>query len=185
MQWYKEASQNGGFNVPNGSFLYLEVLYPKSSKSLDNFSSETYGFGCSFILRNPPWNRGCWEQVWMWTKIWTGWWFGCHEFYMFPLILGMSIHPNWRTHIFQRGGPTTNQICFVLCYDTMYPCNQSVVGEILRYLKKNIVVCLSIPLASNFYVLGWLETRGNTMKKLRPSPFHSGCGLAKTSVSCA
>ena len=30
---------------------------------------------------------------------------------IFPLILGIIIPiiPNWRTHIFQRGGPTTNQ----------------------------------------------------------------------------
>ena len=38
----------------------------------------------------------------------TGWWFGCHQFY-FPIYLE-SHHPNWRTHIFQRGGPTTNQV---------------------------------------------------------------------------
>ena len=28
--------------------------------------------------------------------------------FIFPLILGCCHHPNWRTHIFQRGGPTTN-----------------------------------------------------------------------------
>ena len=28
---------------------------------------------------------------------------------IFPFILGVIHHPNWRTHIFQRGGPTTNQ----------------------------------------------------------------------------
>ena len=47
----------------------------------------------------------------MYTVYISGWWFGCHEFGIFPLILGCSHHPNWRTHIFQRGGPTTNQIC--------------------------------------------------------------------------
>ena len=31
--------------------------------------------------------------------------------FIFPEILGMSHHPNWRIHIFQRGGPTTNQSC--------------------------------------------------------------------------
>ena len=31
----------------------------------------------------------------------TGWWFGTMEFYGFPYI-GKN-HPNWRTHIFQRG----------------------------------------------------------------------------------
>ena len=33
---------------------------------------------------------------------------GCHEFCIFPEILGCDHHPNWRTPIFQRGGPTTN-----------------------------------------------------------------------------
>ena len=38
-----------------------------------------------------------------------------HDFYEFPYI-GNNI-PNWRTHIFQRGRYTTNQICsnLVLC----------------------------------------------------------------------
>ena len=39
----------------------------------------------------------------------TGWWFGCHEFSIFPLILGMS-SSQLTDHFFQRGGPTTNQI---------------------------------------------------------------------------
>ena len=30
----------------------------------------------------------------------SGWWFGCHVF--FPYI--GNHHPNWRTHMFQRGG---------------------------------------------------------------------------------
>ena len=38
----------------------------------------------------------------------TGWWFGCH-FLNFPMYW-VANHPNWRTHIFQRGGPTTNQL---------------------------------------------------------------------------
>ena len=42
-----------------------------------------------------------------------GWWFGCHQFY-FPMNW-VANHPNWRTHIFQRGGPTTNQIK-LLCF---------------------------------------------------------------------
>ena len=29
--------------------------------------------------------------------------------FIVPEILGISNHPNWRTHIFQRGGPSTNQ----------------------------------------------------------------------------
>ena len=35
-------------------------------------------------------------------------------FFIVPLILGFDYHPNWRTHIFQRCGPTTNQLSFVV-----------------------------------------------------------------------
>ena len=37
----------------------------------------------------------------------SGWWF--EPFFIFPLILGIIIPIDF--HIFQRGGPTTNQIC--------------------------------------------------------------------------
>ena len=45
-----------------------------------------------------------------------GWWFGCHQFFIFPFILGMSNHPNWRSHIFQTGGekPPTRYVWFFL-----------------------------------------------------------------------
>ena len=39
----------------------------------------------------------------------SGWWFG---FFTFPCV-GKVHHPNWRNHIFQRGGSTTNQSCFI------------------------------------------------------------------------
>ena len=41
----------------------------------------------------------------------TGWWFGCHEFCMFPEILGISHHPNWQTHsnLFQDGVAKNHQ----------------------------------------------------------------------------
>ena len=32
-----------------------------------------------------------------------------HGFYDFPFSWEWNNHPNWRTHIFQRGGSTTNQ----------------------------------------------------------------------------
>ena len=41
-----------------------------------------------------------------------GWWFGCHEFYF--CIYWVANHPSWRNHIFQRGGPTTNQSLYSL-----------------------------------------------------------------------
>ena len=34
----------------------------------------------------------------------TGWWFGCHQFSIFPEIYWeLCHHPNWRTNIFFRG----------------------------------------------------------------------------------
>ena len=35
---------------------------------------------------------------------------GCHEFYFSQKYWECLIIPNWRSHIFQRGGPTTNQL---------------------------------------------------------------------------
>ena len=44
----------------------------------------------------------------IWTiRTYSGWWFGCH--FLFSQKYWESHHPNWRTHIFQRGGWTTNQ----------------------------------------------------------------------------
>ena len=52
----------------------------------------------------------------------TGCWFGCH-FFKFSHDYWEFHHPNWRTHIFQRGGPTTNQ--------KMAPCQPSSQGPLL------------------------------------------------------
>ena len=43
-------------------------------------------------------------------------WLVVWNIFYFP-IYWVSNHPNWRTHIFQRGGPTTNQtfMSFVSC----------------------------------------------------------------------
>ena len=47
----------------------------------------------------------------------SGWWFGTVEFYDFPYIYiyWEFHHPNWRTHIFQRGRSTTNQYMNFIC----------------------------------------------------------------------
>ena len=46
----------------------------------------------------------------------SGWWFGCHQFY-FPINIGnFCHHPNWRTHIFQRGGKKNHQPDIVKWY---------------------------------------------------------------------
>ena len=47
-----------------------------------------------------------------WWFTFSDWWFGCHFFYF--CICWVANHPNWRTHIFQRGGPTTNQYMYIV-----------------------------------------------------------------------
>ena len=55
----------------------------------------------SFVLHQ----MGPIRHLEVWSCL-TGWWFGCHL--LFSHILGMS--SSQLTHIFQRGGPTTNQL---------------------------------------------------------------------------
>jgi hypothetical protein len=54
-------------------------------------------------------------------------------------ILGCH-HPNWRTHIFQRGGSTTNQICIhlYLFYDISDSSDTQKLGDFHIYLYKRI-----------------------------------------------
>ena len=52
-----------------------------------------------------------WVSSWLDPYPMSGWWFG--TFFIFPFSWEFH-HPNWRTHIFQRGRSTTNQMCFVL-----------------------------------------------------------------------
>ena len=61
------------------------------------------------VSHDPFSSRWGWDGAGLPPKNATGWWFGCHEFY-FP-IYWVSNHPNWRTHIFQRGS-NTNQARF-------------------------------------------------------------------------
>ena len=38
----------------------------------------------------------------------SGWWFGCHEFYV-PINIWVANHPNWRSHICQVGVAQNHQ----------------------------------------------------------------------------
>ena len=51
----------------------------------------------------------------------SGWWFGCHLDY-FPTNIALLIIPiDFHSIIFQRGGPTTNQI-YISTYDITASC---------------------------------------------------------------
>ena len=63
---------------------------------------------------------------------------GCHQFLIFPEILGCDHHPKWRSPIFQRGGPTTNQWYhgyMVVSWNRGTPSHHPLLDGILHYNK--------------------------------------------------
>ena len=97
------------------------------------------------------------------------------EFYDFPIILGMSFYPNWRTHsiIFQRGRytPTTNQTLNPTKSYNITMISELDDGKIYRkplYLMvKPMVSC-----RCSFKPIHWYETRHCiTMNSPIQSPF--------------
>ena len=91
------------------SFLVLSNFHPMKTPILP------WKFLGSTTL-NIPWTPNKLQQTrWKPSKILlichiaiAGWWFGTCLFNFFP-IYWVSNHPTWRTHIFQKGGSTTNQ----------------------------------------------------------------------------
>ena len=45
-----------------------------------------------------------------WSHYFAAWWFGTGLDYDFPFSCEWNNHPNWQTHIFQRGRSTSNQV---------------------------------------------------------------------------
>ena len=72
----------------------LHVFTSKKSRYLTGYLINSYWSTCI----------GSWSYQFV-VKIWTGCWWMVAIFFVFPEILGLCHHPNWRSHIFQRGGP--------------------------------------------------------------------------------
>ena len=62
----------------------------------------------------PNIDRGPYDVI-RYIYILSGWWFGTMEFYDFPFH-----HPNWRSHIFQRGRLNHQPVLNIL-YDMIFP----------------------------------------------------------------
>ena len=67
--------------------------------------------------------REWWKMMVRLSEIWLVVWL---PFFIFPYI--GNNHPNWRNHIFQRGGPTTNQKWWMLM-DVQYQYNSCAGGS--------------------------------------------------------
>ena len=65
-------------------------------------------------VSKPPWMRISFNQS---NHGFSDWWFG--TCFIFPYI--GNNNPNWRTHIFQRGGSTTNQYMSPESHDFQHP----------------------------------------------------------------
>ena len=108
---------------------HIDILWPFSHRFFFLFSFLfllnhmffPWSFSPWFFVRSPsshgvsvfslvkwPYSPGFLPQFFLmqcplFPSFFPGWWFGCHQFGIFPLILGISNHPNWRTLIFFRG----------------------------------------------------------------------------------
>ena len=65
----------------------------------------------------------------------SAWWFGCHQWLIFPFILGLCHHPNWRTRIFFGGLAKNHQP------DTIFWCFTSN-HQIEIYIESNLSVVI-------------------------------------------
>ena len=113
-----------------------------------------------WMISEQPLNRGCSIATFArgylnLERLLSGWWFGCHQFY-FSHDYWECHHPNWRTHIFQRGGPTTYQLLSLVCS--------------IR------VICFHVLIWDDFlngsFFLGWVETCWNRQSRHVIGPIH-------------
>ena len=96
-----EAPHLGEFSNPPHLWVTADSIAIESTS--DQIADQFLVYGCE--TTNGATSKSIY--IYIYIYIYTGWWFGCHQFY-FPIYWECH-HPNWRTHIFQRGGPTTNQ----------------------------------------------------------------------------
>ena len=84
-------------NIPEITF-----FHPGARCSLDN--------GVSILTNTSTRAKTCFLK---WTSSLVGFcWLPSMTY--FPRNIGNNHHPNWRTHIFPRGGPTTNQLMNII-----------------------------------------------------------------------
>ena len=101
----------------------------------------------------------------------TGWWFGCH-FWHFP-IYRVSNHPNWRTHIFQRGSihqPDIHYWDTPICLDmdeaSPVPLQNSSINELNWPFSSLLTVSLpegKLMVEFKVSLLKWMIYRGTPM----------------------
>ena len=91
------ASTFGSFQLPPRSFWALTTMRPWRSATQKGRADVFFSVG--WINYDQQKRAG--TSPWL-VGVWLPWFLFSHDYWEFH-------HPNWRTHIFQRGGPTTNQ----------------------------------------------------------------------------
>ena len=106
---------------------YLQVR-PGASK-VDNTNVVTIPYSDENWIRAPDhvWMVQNLEKDHMWIEYTAGWWFG--TFFIFPYIGNFIIPIDF--HIFQRGGPTTNQLVSVEFICSLCSFFWETIGDIL------------------------------------------------------
>ena len=84
-----------------GTYFFFKQLYTWIEYDRIGYSNQF----CQLIWASKPVKQVTILSMGLQSWANTGWWFG--TFFIFPYI--GNNYPNWRSHIFQRGGPTTNQ----------------------------------------------------------------------------
>ena len=144
------------------SYTYMHTLWQSPPKTMDinnGFSSRHLTEEFMVLEASSMWFQSSYFDALILHDQWlndgqlqlrqsqTGWWFG--TFWIFPY--NGSNHPNWRTHIFQRGWSTTNQ-----SLTSHWPNMTSFVGPLVPISGRGIVmICLEMgfPKIQRFIIL--------------------------------
>ena len=97
-KWFRRRSTNG---IHHSQWRTTMALY----KAVDVCHGESWG-----MVKHPYHVLVFVFVVVLFFRWLTDWWFGTRYFMTFHFIYGMSSQPHWRTHFFQDGYCTTNQL---------------------------------------------------------------------------
>ena len=105
------------------------------------------------------------KKIQWFSRIKTGWWFGCHGFWIVPLILGCCHHPNWRTPSFFRGVQTPNHqsvidIYIYICFSSENRRTKCLQRELPTGLLARVLCRVGLPALAPRLAPRWVETWG-------------------------
>ena len=118
-------------------------LCPNMRYTTNWLYSKSYVHGEGDLLVDEIWCSGCMPRIFRQSQFISGWWFG--SFGLFSISYMGCHRSHWRTHIFQDGYCTTNQIYYLVAWFVIFP-----------YIGNNTPIWLSYFSEGNHQpVVGW------------------------------